>query len=79
MGRPRNFSCDEVLQKAMPVFGKHGFADATLQDLEQATDVNKCCTSSSVTRKIFLWRAFATILRAKGRGSNYQCRKANQG
>ena len=41
MGRPRNFSRDEVLEKAMPVFWKHGFADATLQDLERATGVNK--------------------------------------
>ena len=41
MGRPRNFSRDEVLEKAMPVFWKHGFADTTLQDLERATGVNK--------------------------------------
>src|ERR1700744_2284499 len=41
MGRPRNFSREEVLQKAMAVFWAHGFADTTLQDLEQATGVNK--------------------------------------
>ena len=41
MGRPKNFSRDEVLEKAMPVFWKHGFADTTLQELEQATGVNK--------------------------------------
>jgi AcrR family transcriptional regulator len=41
MGRPRNFSREEVLEKAMPVFWKHGFADATLQELERATGVNK--------------------------------------
>src|SRR5580698_195636 len=41
MGRPKNFSREEVLEKAMPVFWKHGFADTTLQDLEQATGVNK--------------------------------------
>jgi AcrR family transcriptional regulator len=41
MGRPKNFSREEVLEKAMPVFWKHGFADTTLQDLEQATCVNK--------------------------------------
>src|SRR6201998_1691809 len=41
MGRPKNFSRQEVLEKAMPVFWKHGFADTTLQELEQATGVNK--------------------------------------
>jgi AcrR family transcriptional regulator len=41
MGRPRNFSREGVLEKALPVFWKHGFADASLQELEQATGVNK--------------------------------------
>ena len=41
MGRPKNFSWEEVLERAMPVFWKHGFADTSLQDLEQATGVNK--------------------------------------
>jgi TetR/AcrR family transcriptional regulator, copper-responsive repressor len=41
MGRPKSFSREEVLEKAMPVFWKHGFADTTLQELEQATGVNK--------------------------------------
>ena len=41
MGRPKNFSREEVLEKAMPVFWKHGFADSSLQDLERATGVNK--------------------------------------
>ena len=41
MGRPRNFSREEVLEKAMPVFWTHGFSDTTLQDLERATGVNK--------------------------------------
>src|ERR1700743_2030684 len=41
MGRPKNFSREEVLEKAMPVFWKHGFADTSLQDLEHATGVNK--------------------------------------
>src|SRR5882724_5224155 len=41
MGRPKNFSREEVLEKAMPVFWKHGFSDTSLQDLERATDVNK--------------------------------------
>ena len=41
MGRPRNFSREGVLEKALPVFWKHGFADASLQELEKATGVNK--------------------------------------
>src|SRR5580692_8031964 len=41
MGRPKNFSREEVLEKAMPVFWKQGFADTSLQDLERATGVNK--------------------------------------
>src|ERR1700733_5824403 len=41
MGRPKNFSREEVLEKAMPVFWKHGFADTSLQDLERATGGNK--------------------------------------
>jgi AcrR family transcriptional regulator len=41
MVRPRNFSREEVLEKALPVFWKHGFADASLQILEKATGVNK--------------------------------------
>jgi TetR/AcrR family transcriptional regulator, copper-responsive repressor len=41
MGRPKNFSREEVLERAMPVFWKHGFADATLQELERVTGVNK--------------------------------------
>jgi TetR/AcrR family transcriptional regulator, copper-responsive repressor len=41
MARPRNFSREEVLEKALPVFWKHGFADASLQQLEKATGVNK--------------------------------------
>jgi len=41
MGRPKNFSRAEVLEKAMPVFWKYGFADTSLKDLEQATGVNK--------------------------------------
>src|SRR5580700_7894622 len=41
MGRPKNFSREEVLEKAMPIFWKHGFADTRLQELERATGVNK--------------------------------------
>ena len=41
MARPRNFSRARVLENALPVFWKHGFADTSLQALEQATGVNK--------------------------------------
>jgi AcrR family transcriptional regulator len=41
MARPRNFSREGVLEKALPVFWKHGFADASLQALEKDTGVNK--------------------------------------
>jgi AcrR family transcriptional regulator len=41
MARPRKFSREGVLERALPVFWKHGFADTTLQDLEAATGVNK--------------------------------------
>src|ERR1700724_2829588 len=41
MGSPKNFSREQVLAKAMPVFWKRGFSDTSLQDLERATGVNK--------------------------------------
>jgi TetR/AcrR family transcriptional regulator, copper-responsive repressor len=41
VARPRNFSREGVLEKALAVFWKHGFADASLQELEKATGVNK--------------------------------------
>jgi TetR/AcrR family transcriptional regulator, copper-responsive repressor len=41
MGRPKNFSREGVLEKALPVFWKYGFADTSLQELEKATGVNK--------------------------------------
>ena len=41
MARPRKFNRLGVLEKALPVFWKHGFADASLQELEKATGVNK--------------------------------------
>jgi AcrR family transcriptional regulator len=41
MGRPKNFSREEVLEKAIPVFWRRGFSDTSVQDLERATGVNK--------------------------------------
>src|SRR5258708_14510360 len=41
MGRTKKFSREGVLEKALPVFWKYGFADTSLQELEKATGVNK--------------------------------------
>src|SRR3981081_3610444 len=41
MGRPKSFSREDVLEKAMPGFCTHGFSDTSLQDLERVTGVNK--------------------------------------
>ncbi len=41
MGRPKGFKREEVLTKAISVFWEKGFAEATLQDLERITGVNK--------------------------------------
>src|ERR1700733_7386878 len=41
MGRPKQFNREGVLDRAIPVFWKHGFANTTVQHLEQATGVNK--------------------------------------
>jgi AcrR family transcriptional regulator len=41
MGRPKKFNREGVLDRAIPVFWKHGFANTTVQHLEEATGVNK--------------------------------------
>ena len=41
MAKPKNFTRDGVLANALPVFWQHGFADTSLQGLEQATGVNR--------------------------------------
>ncbi|HEY0793996.1 MAG TPA: TetR/AcrR family transcriptional regulator [Chthoniobacterales bacterium] len=41
MGRPKTFTREAVLEKALPVFWRQGFADASLHELEHATGVNK--------------------------------------
>ena len=41
MGRPKKFDRESVLEKALPVFWRRGFADTSLQELEQVTGVNK--------------------------------------
>jgi TetR/AcrR family transcriptional regulator, copper-responsive repressor len=41
VGRPKKFNRESVLEKAVPVFWRCGFADTSVQELEQATGVNK--------------------------------------
>jgi TetR/AcrR family transcriptional regulator, copper-responsive repressor len=41
MGRPKKFSREGVLEKALAVFWKQGFADTSVHELELATGVNK--------------------------------------
>lgn len=41
IGRPKHFSRAEVMEKSIPVFWEHGFADTSLADLEAATGVNR--------------------------------------
>src|SRR5260370_16778178 len=41
IGRPKQFSRAEEMEKSIPVFWKHGFADTSLADLETATAVNR--------------------------------------
>ena len=56
MARPKNFSRDGVLEKALPVFWKHGFADTSLQELGKATGVHKSglCSEFSGKEDLFL-------------------------
>lgn len=56
MGRPKGFSRDQVLLKAVSVFWEKGFAETTVQDLERATGVNKSGLYSEFKNKedIFL-------------------------
>src|SRR5450755_2321775 len=41
MGRRKLFTREDVLNKMIPVFWKHGLAETSVQDLEQATGVRK--------------------------------------
>lgn len=56
MGRPKCFKREEVLEKAIQLFWRKGFAETSLQDLEKATGVNKSGLYSEFENKdeIFL-------------------------
>ena len=41
MGRPKGFTREEVLTKAISLFWEKGFSDTRLHDLEEATGVNR--------------------------------------
>ena len=41
MATPKKFTRDGVLANALPVIWQHGFADTSLQALEEATGVNR--------------------------------------
>jgi TetR/AcrR family transcriptional regulator, copper-responsive repressor len=41
VGRPKKFNRESVLENALPLFWRCGFADASLHELELATGVNK--------------------------------------
>ncbi len=70
MGRLKRFSREEVLDKTIPVFWKHGFAETTGQDLEQATGVNKSGLYAEFENKDDLFvaslRRYLEVLRERG-------------
>jgi TetR/AcrR family transcriptional regulator, copper-responsive repressor len=41
MGRPKQFSRESVIEKALPLFWTRGYTDTSIQDLERVTGVNK--------------------------------------
>jgi AcrR family transcriptional regulator len=57
MGRPKKFNREGVLERAIPVFWKHGFANTTAQHLEEAIGVNKSGLSSEFKDKEDLFLA----------------------
>ncbi len=78
MGRPKLFTREEVLSKAITVFWEKGFSETTLQDLERVTGVNKSGLYAEFKNKeeIFLeslrfylqTRGGEELLRAKPKG-----------
>ena len=64
MGRPKNFSRKGVLEEALPVFWRRGFADASLHELEVATGVNKSGLYSEFKDKEDLFtQSLTTVLK----------------
>ncbi len=57
MARPARLSNDEILDRALPVFWRHGFTGATLDELEQATGLGRQCLYNQFEDKQGLYRA----------------------
>ena len=70
MGRRKLFTREDVLDKAIPVFWKHGLAETSVQDLEQATGVRKSGLYTEFKDKEDLFveslRRYFDILMARG-------------
>src|SRR5271155_3739349 len=70
MGRRNLFTREAVLNKTIPVFWKHGLAETSVQDLEQATGVRKSGLYAEFKDKedVFVasMRQYFDVLRARG-------------
>jgi TetR/AcrR family transcriptional regulator, copper-responsive repressor len=70
MGRRKLFTREDVLDKAIPVFWKHGLAETSVQDLEQATGVRKSGLYTEFKDKEDLFveslRRYFDVLMARG-------------
>jgi TetR/AcrR family transcriptional regulator, copper-responsive repressor len=70
MGRRKLFTREDVLDKAIPVFWKHGLAETSVQDLELATGVRKSGLYAEFKDKEDLFvasmRQYFDVLKARG-------------
>jgi TetR/AcrR family transcriptional regulator, copper-responsive repressor len=70
MGRRKLFTREDVLDKAIPIFWKHGLAETSAQDLEQATGVRKSGLYAEFEDKEDLFvqsmRMYLDVLMARG-------------
>jgi AcrR family transcriptional regulator len=70
MGRPKQFNREDVLDKTIALFWKHGLAETTVQDLERATRVNKSGLYAEFKNKEDLFieslRRYFETLQARG-------------
>ena len=70
MGRRKLFTREDVLDKAIPIFWKHGFAETSVQDLEEATGVRKSGLYTEFKDKEDLFvesmRRYFDVLMARG-------------
>jgi len=81
MGRRKLFTRKDVLDKAIPVFWKHGLAETTVQDLEEATGVRKSGLYAEFKDKEDLFvasiRQYFEVLTAQGALTNQPLGWAN--